>query len=298
MIDVVIVGGGPAGLSAALILGRSCRSVLILDSGRPRNAASHALHGFLTRDGIKPSEFLQIARDQLIPYPSVKFENAEVVDAGLKPTGFEVILKDGRRISCSKLLFATGVVDRLPEVPGFEKFYGRSIFHCPYCDGWEFCGKRIVIYGNDQRAHGLALKMPNWSPQLTLCTDGPGDLTPEQRAQLKRNNIPVHENKIERFAGSNEALERVIFTDQSSLECDALFFSLGQDLHSELPVKLGAELTEKGNVKTGDYESTCVPGLFVAGDASEELQLVILAAAEGAKAAFAINTAFQKEEQK
>ncbi|MGH9857210.1 MAG: NAD(P)/FAD-dependent oxidoreductase, partial [Acidobacteriota bacterium] len=186
MVDVVIVGGGPAGLSAALMLGRSCRTVLVFDSGHPRNAVSNALHGFLTRDGINPSEFLQIARDQLAPYPSVRLEQAEVVDAVQQPSGFEVILKDGRRMSCRKLLFATGVVDHLPEVAGFEKFYGRSIFHCPYCDGWEYCGKRIVIYGKDQRAHGLALKMPNWSHELTLCIDGPADLTQEEREQLER----------------------------------------------------------------------------------------------------------------
>jgi thioredoxin reductase len=296
MVDVVIVGGGPAGLSAALILGRSRRSVFVFDTGNPRNAASHALHGFLTRDGMKPSEFLQIARDQLSLYPSVQYEKAEVIDAVALPRGFEVHLKDGRKIACRRLLFATGVVDNLPEVKGTERFYGRSIFHCPYCDGWEYSDKRIALYGKDQRAHGLALKMKNWSKHLTLCTDGPAELNPEQREQLKRNEIALNEKPLERFEGTDHVLERIVFQDQTSMECDAVFFSLGQQLHSELPAKLGAERNEKGSVKTGDYESTCVPGLYVAGDASEELQLIILAAAEGAKAAYAINTAFQKEE--
>jgi thioredoxin reductase len=298
MVDVVIVGAGPAGLSAALLLGRCRRSVILFDSGKPRNAASYALHSFLTRDGIPPAEFLQIAREQLTPYQSVKMESMEVLDAAATPSGFEVVLQDGRKIPCKKLLFATGVIDQLPEVTGIQEFYGRSIFHCPYCDGWEFRDRRIVIYGKDRKAHGLALKMMNWSSALTLCTDGAAELSANERKELDKSEIQLNEKKLKRFNGADGVLKQICFQDGSTLQCDAVFFSLGQKLHSVLPVKLGAELNEKGCVKTGDYESTSVPGLYVAGDASEELQLAILAAAEGTKAAFAINTALQKESLK
>ena len=297
MFDVIIVGGGPAGMSAALILGRCRRKVLLCDAGEPRNAASHALHGFLTRDGIPPKEFLKIAREQLAQYTTVQLESIEVTDAVSRAPGFEVSLSDGRKVSCKKLLLATGVTDSLPEVRGTEKFYGRSIFHCPYCDGWEFSDKRIVAYGIDKRGQGLALKLLNWTSDVTLCTDGRAKLTLKQKAELSRKQIALNEKKLDRFEGTEGVLRRIIFDDGSTLDCDAVFFALDQHQRSHLPEKLGAEMTDKGNVKTGDYESTAVPGLFVAGDASEELQLVILAAAEGAKAAFAINTALQKEDK-
>lgn len=296
MFDVIIVGGGPAGLSAALILGRCRRNVLLCDSGQFRNAASQALHGFLSRDGIPPIELLRIAREQLATYSTVKLENIEVIDAVSKNPGFEVTLQDGRKTSCKKLLFATGVVDTLPNIRGVDEFYGRSIFHCPYCDGWEFSEKRIVIYGDDKRGWGLALKLLNWSKQVTLCTDGVAKLTSEEKDKLVRNRIALNEKKLDRLKGENGILEEIIFEDGSTLTCDVLFFALDQHQRSHLPQKLGAEINEKGNIKTGDYESTAVSGLFVAGDASEELQLAILAASEGAKAAFAINTALQKEE--
>jgi thioredoxin reductase len=268
---------------------------LLIDSGQPRNAASHELHGFLTRDGIPPIDLLKIAREELARYNTVRLQSGEVVDAIRSHVGFEVVLRDGERIQSRKLLFATGVRDHLPQVKGTEEFYGRSIFHCPYCDGWECSDKRIVVYGKDHRAHGLALNMLNWSTQLTVCTDGPSELTTQEIKELERNQIPLVESPIDRFEGSDGTLNSIVFQDGTTQECDAVFFSLGQKLACELPVKLGAELSEKGCVKTGDYESTRVPGLFVAGDASEELQLVILAAAEGAKAAFAINTSLQKE---
>src|SRR6266498_1985967 len=135
MFDVIIVGAGPAGLSAALILGRCRRRVLVCDIGHPRNAASHALHGFLTRDGIEPAELLRIAREQLHPYDSVELRAVEVTDATRVEHRFEVSLNDGGHLSCRKLLLATGVVDQVPAIAGIEMLYGRSVFHCPYCDG-------------------------------------------------------------------------------------------------------------------------------------------------------------------
>ncbi len=172
--DVVIVGAGPAGLSAALMLGRCRRSVLVVDHGRNRNAASHALHGFLTRDGTPPAEFLRLAREELAQYATVELRAGEVVDAECRSDSFCVTLASGEEVPSRKLLLATGVVDNLPEVPGFRELYGRSVFHCPYCDGWELRDQPLAIYGRGDRGVGVALELTAWSRDLVLCTRRPG----------------------------------------------------------------------------------------------------------------------------
>lgn len=290
--DVVIVGAGPAGLSAALILGRCRRRVLICDTGLPRNRASHALHGFLTRDGIPPLEFLKIAREQLHPYQTVEFCDIEVKEVQRTDAGF-IINSD---IFCSKLLLATGVVDRLPEIEGLKEFYGRSVFHCPYCDGWEVRDRRIAIYGKGKSGYGLTLELTLWSGSLTLVTDGPTEISQDEMNRLKRRGIKINETPIRRLIGSQGTLEEIEFTNGETLRCDAMFFSTGNDQHCQLAESLGCKFTDDGAVDTGDYEMTNVPGVYVAGDASRLVQLAIVAAAEGAKAAFAINQELLKED--
>jgi thioredoxin reductase len=175
-LDVIIVGGGPAGLSAALVLARCLRNVVVCDSGQPRNAASKAIHGYLTRDYFPPLEFLEIGRSQLARYKNIKLLNAEVIDVRPTSNGFEMKLKDESILFCRKLLLATGMVDELPEVNGIQKLYGESIFHCPYCDAWEFRGLPMVVYGNGKKGHGLSVDLKNWTNHVTLCTDGPSKL--------------------------------------------------------------------------------------------------------------------------
>jgi thioredoxin reductase len=292
--EVIIVGGGPAGLSAALVLGRCLRTVLLCDAGHPRNEASHAMHGFLTRDNIPPLEFLQIARNQLEPYKNVTLLNGEVNDVMPVSNGFEVTLSDGTAMFCRKLLFATGVVDNLPQINGVEELYGKFIFHCPYCDGWEFRGQILVVYGNGARGHGLSLDLKNWSNRVVLCTDGPADLTPEEIDDLKMHSILIIEDRIEGIQPDR----RILFRNGKLFEFGAMFFTLGQRQRSHLLEKLACEFSEKGAVRTSNYQCSSVPNLYVAGDASEDLQLVIVAAAEGAKAAFAINKALIAEDIK
>ena len=289
--DVVIVGAGPAGLSAALILGRARRTVLICDNGRPRNAASHALHGYLTRDGIHPREFLAIGRKELTPYTTVSLRDIGVADAACEADGrFKVTLADGTSVRSRKLLLATGVCDNLPEIPGVQAMYGRSVFHCPYCDGWEIRDQPIAIYGQEHRGIGLSLELTAWSRDLVLCTDGPGGIGGDDRARLARNGIRIREERVAALEGRDGMLERIVFESGEPLPRRAMFFSAGQFQRSQLAVRLGCEVSEKGTVWTGKYESTHLPGLYVAGDASRAVQWVIVAAAEGAEAAFAINT--------
>jgi thioredoxin reductase len=293
--DVIIVGAGPAGLSAALILGRCRRTVLVLDTDRPRNAASHVMHGFLSRDGIDPAKFRRIARQQLTQYRSVKFARKEATAACKVEGGFEVTVADGKRLRCRKVLLATGVVDELPPVDGIDAFYGRSVFHCPYCDGWESRDQPLAVYSRTANGAGLALELTVWSKDIVLCTDG-ARLDAKHVARLARHNIPWRREPIARLEGTSGRLRRIVFDNGESLARRVMFFSMGQRQSSDLAHQLGCGFTRKGAVRTGEYEVTDIHGVYVAGDASKLVQLAIVAAAEGAQAAFAINKALIREE--
>lgn len=295
--DVVVAGGGPAGLSAALTLGRCRRSVLVCDAGRYRNRASHHMHCFLTRDGIAPADFLEIAREEVLKYPTVQWRSTVVRDAVCREDAFDVTLQDGTSLRARKLLLATGVVDELPRIRGFERFYGTSVHHCPYCDGWEWRDRPIAAYGRGDKGAGLALMLKQWTGDLALFTDGPGELSAHSRQRLAAQAIAVYEEKIACLDGSDDGLLRhIVLASGTVIERSALFFNTGQHQRSALAIKLGCEFTSKGGVEANDYDvATNVPGVYVAGDASRDVQLVVVAVAEGTKAAFAINKALLAE---
>ena len=294
--DCIVVGAGPAGLSAALMLGRCRRKVLVCDGGNPRNACSAGLHNYLTRDGIRPAQFLELARKEVEGYPTVELRTVEVLDAVRSPEGFRIGCADSRHFVARKLLLATGVVDELPDISGLAPLYGTSVHHCPYCDGWEWRDQPLAVYGRGEDGSALALGLTVWSEDLVLCTDGPGMLSEKELEQLKAGGIEVREERVLRLEGRDGRLERVIFEAGEPLARRALFVSSGQHQRSALAQKLGCRFTSKGAVDTGSCEATDVPGLYVAGDASKEAQFVIVAAAEGAEAGLAINKALLKED--
>ena len=296
LFDVIIIGAGPAGLNGALVLGRCRRRVLVCDAGHPRNAVSHGLHNFITRDGIDPAEFLRIGRAELKSYETVKHLTIEVSGARRLENGFEVTLSNGEPAVARKLLIATGVVDDLPKLQGFDSFYGRSVFHCPYCDGWEMRDRPLAVYGKGEKGLGLALELLLWSRDLVLCTDGSAELSADDSARLAQHKIPVREEQILRLEGKDGLLEQIVFADGKTIQRRGMFFSTGQRQASELAKNLGCEFTEQGCVATGEYEATNIPGLYVAGDASRLVQFVIVAAAEGAQAAVAINKELMKQD--
>jgi thioredoxin reductase len=294
MFDVVVVGGGPAGLSAALMLARCRRRVLVCDIGQPRNRRSRALHGYLTRDGIAPSAFNALGRDEMAAY-GVEFRAVGVVGAQPADRHYRVSLGDGAEEQTRYLLIATGVIDDLPGIPGFDDCYGRSIFHCPYCDGWEWRDRRLAAFGSGAHAAGLALGLKSWSADVVVCTNG-GRVGRRLRERLAKNGVGIRTEPIARIEHDDGALSGVTFESGDPLGRDALFFSTGQHPQSGLAIALGCTLTHRGTVNTGTLCDTNVERVFVAGDASRDAQFVVVAAAEGVKAAVAINKALKHQE--
>jgi thioredoxin reductase len=254
------------------------------------------MHGFLTRDGIKPAELLRIGREQLSSYRNIELRDIEVVEAERENNGFVLTLANDSRVFCRKLLLATGVVDELPAINGLDELYGRSVFHCPYCDGWESQDQAIAVCGRTEGAVGLALELTLWSGDILLCTNGATDLTDKDRQRLSKQRIKVREEKIAKLSGEDGRLLQIEFETGEAARRDCLFFSTGNYQRSDLAARLGCEFTEDGCVRTGAYETTNVKGVYVAGDASRMVQLAIVAASEGAQAAFAINQELLREE--
>jgi thioredoxin reductase len=294
--DVVIAGAGPAGLSAALVLGRARRRVLLCDTGTPRSWASKEMHAYLSRDGIPPQKFLELARREVTAYPGVRFLLQEVRGARRRGQGFEVSIGARRRVLTRKLLIATGLYDLLPALPGIEALFGRSVFQCPYCDGWEMRDRRIAVYGRRQRGLQMARAMTAWGSDIVLCTDGPAGYSASERLGLARNGIRLETRRIARLEGSRGRLRAVVFRDGEALARDTLFFDTPSRNQSQLARSLGCEFDSRGGVRCGNYEATSVAGVFVAGNITRDVQLSIVAAAEGARAAFGINLTLTRED--
>lgn len=295
--DVVIAGAGPAGLSAALILGRACRNVLLCDTGTPRSWASKEMHAYLSRDGMSPAEFLRIGRKELRHYRGVRFRPVEVTGAQRNADGrFHVTLAKRTIVTARKLLIATGLYDLVPGIPGIDELFGTSVFQCPYCDGWEMRGRRVAVYGKRQRGFEMARAMTAWARDILLLTDGPAGFGAKERNHLARNGIRLSEKRVASLEGERGRLKAVVFRDGERVPRDTLFFDTPSRGQSHLAQSLGCEFGRHGGIRCGQYEATNVPSVFVAGNIIRDVQLSIVAAAEGARAAFGINRALTRED--
>jgi thioredoxin reductase len=295
--DVVIVGAGPAGLSAALVLGRCRRRVLLTDSGTPRSAAAHRLHGFLSRDGIDLGQFRASCREQLRPYPNVTLCDLEVRDiAGDMNSNFTICLADGTAQHARTVLLASGVFDELPAIPNIERFFGKTVHPCPYCEGWEMKDLPIAVYGKGSRGFEMARAMTAWSTDILLCTNGPAELTRNQERDLLANGIEIETAKIAELVGDGGELGLIRFETGAQRTRRALFFDTPCHPQSILAQKLGCQMTGSNSIRCGAYAATSVAGIYAAGNILQDVHLSIVAAGDGARAAFGINRTLTRQD--
>lgn len=284
--DAVVVGGGAAGLSAALALGRAMRRVLVASCGTTRNAPAHAAHNVFTRDGTAPGELVRIGREQLRTY-DVTIRDECATDIRRSDTEFIVSFAGGDA-RARGIVLATGVRDVLPEIQGFEELWGSGVFHCPYCHGWEVANRPLAIYARGEDASHFVRLIRGWTRDLILFTDGPTELPEEEEQRIRANGIEIREEGIERLSGSG-GLEAVVLRNGEVIPRVGMFIRPKQEMRSDLVHRLGCAMTTAGRVEADALGRTSMAMVFVAGDAGPGLQSVINAAATGALAGAGLN---------
>ena len=268
---------------------------MVIDAGHQRNRSAHAIHGYLTRDGIAPADFLDAARVELAGYGEVRLRDGIVTGVSGGRGAFDVRTAEGTSIEARRVLLATGVVDVVPGIDGLAELYGRSVHHCPHCDGYEYRGRPIGVYGQAGPGVEAVLAMLAWSDDVVLFTDG-RPLSPDDRSSCEQVGVTVREEKVSRLEGRAGRLERIVLADGSAVARAALFLVAGQREQSDLAKQLGCELNADGVIVTDDHELTRVPGVYAAGDADLGEQMVVMAAAEGAVAATKIHASLWEED--
>lgn len=286
--DVVIVGGGPAGLSAALALGRARKSVLLCDAGPRRNAAAEHIHTFVTRDGTPPDEFRAIGRQQLAAYPSVEVRDVGVVSITGARGAFQVALKTGP-VEARRILLCTGMVDEPLPLAGFRELWGRSIFQCPYCHGWEVQDQRWGYLARSPEALHFPIVLRGWTRDVTVFTSGAFDVPAEVRDRFTKAGIRIETREVARLVARDSRLAAVALSDGVDLPCDVLFAHPPQR-QVDLVRALDLSLDEGGLVRVQVPScETSISGIYAAGDLMTRMQGAILAAAYGVQAATALN---------
>lgn len=296
MWEVLVVGGGPAGLAAALTLGRVRRSTLVVDSGEPRNAPSPAMHNFLSRDGTPPAELRAIAREQLSPYPSVHVMDGRVTGAVRAEEGaFEVTLAEADPVRTKRILLASGVRDALPPVEGLAALWGTRVLHCPYCHGHEVAGGPLAVLGAEEPRVRLALHLTRLSPDVVLCTGGDDLIDSQLRTKLDEHGVRVDDRPLTRLEPQGDDGLRLVFADSGTLDRAALFVQSRPEQRSALAAGLGCALLDDGTVEVNELGRTSIAAVYAAGDMARRVGMpgpaaaVIAAAASGALAAAMID---------
>jgi thioredoxin reductase len=288
--DVVIVGGGPAGLSAALVLGRARRRVLVVDAGRPANRVSRAIGGLLGHDD-SPAALRARGRRQLAKLPTVEVVDGEALDAKSDGDSFSVAIArdDGvENVRARALLLANGLHYETPQIDGLDALWGRSVFHCVFCDGFEVSDRPIALHANGRSAARLALLTAGWSDDVVLCTDGPADLSLGDYAELRGAGVRIREERIARLESRRGQLKQIVFESGGPEAREALFVRPRRTQPTEIAERLGLELNDSELIEADDGGRTAVPGVYVAGDASAAVRSVAIAIGSGSRVATAM----------
>ncbi|MFJ4268760.1 NAD(P)/FAD-dependent oxidoreductase [Paenarthrobacter nicotinovorans] len=306
--DVVVIGGGAAGLSAAVTLGRALRSVLVIDAGEPRNAPAAGVHGFLSRDGINPKELLEFGRDEARSYGveivdgvAVAARSTAAAGDGAQPA-FEVELGNGRTVTARRLLVTTGLTDVLPDIEGIGERWGRDVLHCPYCHGWEVRNKAIGILGTVPMALHQTMLFRQWSPDITLFLNDVVEPTDEEWEQLAARSINVVEGKVRSLEITDDAVSGVVLASGKVLPVEAVVTGTRMEARPGVLESLGVQLVEHPMGVGRHVEvnplggATSVPGVWAAGNVADLMGQVMASAASGVMAGAAINAHLVAEE--
>ncbi len=287
--DCIIIGGGPAGLTCAIFLGRYLRKVLLLDTGRPRNYASRGIHGFLGQDSITPEELFSRGRREAesVGVEIVSHRATDVCRDG----DFFVVTSTGGEVRGRRVVLAYGIRDTLPDIEGTQTLYGRGVYHCPDCDGYEIRDRSVGVIGLGKRAVHLALELLQWTSAVTIFSHGePCGIEPEDRSKLEAEGIEVVEDRIEKLLAEDSELCGVRMEDGEKVEVQAIFFSIKAERSCDLAEQLGCALSgQTVDIEVDAHGETSVEGVYAVGDLVAGSKLVVTSAADGAIAAIAIN---------
>ena len=294
--NVIIVGGSYSGLAAGMALGRALRKVLIIDSGNPCNKQTPHSHNFLTNDGKTPGEIAGLAKQQVQQYDTVSFLDARVTAGSKTDNGFELQIESGEIFTGRKLIFATGIKDIMPDIPGFAACWGISVLHCPYCHGYEVRHQKTGILANGDNGFELSSLISNWTSDLSLFTNGKSTLTDQQIKKLQKHGIKITEKEIERIEHTNGYIENVIFKDGANAPVKALYARLPFVQQSSVPQSLGCEVSPEGYLKTDAAQSTTIPGVFACGDNTTRLRTVANAVSMGTTTGIMVNRELIEED--
>lgn len=297
--DVAVIGGGPAGLAAALWLARYLHSVVVIDSGDPRNWETRGINGYLGHQGIRSPELRRLGRDECAKF-GVAFVNG-IVDRAVNDTGelFAVHLRDGSIIEARRILLTIGIMDVWPDIPGLDRCYGETVHVCPDCDGYETRDRKTVVVGKGRKAVGMALALATWTREIVICTDGEKpEIEQELLHQLSALNIPVLDAQIECVVSKSAEIVAIDLAGGMELDCERLYFAIGQYPADDLGAQLGCKRDDMGRLVIDDRNHTSVMNVFAAGDITPGPQVAIVAAASGAVAAMAIHSSLVPDSRK
>jgi thioredoxin reductase len=294
--DVIIVGGSYSGLAAGMALGRALRNVLIIDARDPCNKQTPYSHNFLTNDGKSPKEIADLAKQQVSMYRSVSFLKGFATAGRKTPNGFDIKIETGETFPTRKLIFATGIKDTMPDIPGFAESWGISVLHCPYCHGYEVRHQKTGILANGNAGYELSSLISNWTKDVTLYTNGKSMLSDEQNAKLQKHGIQVVETEIDSLENENGYISNIVLKNGTKSQLKALYAKLAFVQHSSIPQTLGCELTQDGYINIDQAQKTSVHGVYACGDNTTRMRTVANAVSMGTTTALMVNKELIEED--